>query len=76
MGYKNGNQDDGRSVTLTTFPMLSYFDVKKDIKSLIYMRTKYQHEPCGKRCRSDKQPDRRDGKTQGYINLALHKELL
>lgn len=46
-GYKNGNQDDGRSVTLTTFPMLSYFDVKKDIKSLIYMRTKYQHEPCG-----------------------------
>ena len=47
MGYKNGNQDDGRSVTLTTFPMLSYFDVKKDIKSLIYMREKYQHEACG-----------------------------
>ena len=47
MGYKNGNQDDGRSVTITTFPMLSYFDVKKDIKSLIYMRSKYQHESCG-----------------------------
>ena len=47
MAYKNGLSDDGRAVTITAFPMLSYFDVKKDIKSLIYMRTKYQHEPCG-----------------------------
>ena len=35
VGYKNGNQDDGRSVTLTTFPMLLTLTLKK-ISSLSF----------------------------------------